>query len=124
MSADSRRLVIVGASLAGLRAAQALRQEGFTGSLTLIGDEPHAPYDRPPLSKSFLTSEAPPPDTGLPMPAGLGAHLLLGSPAAELSPEERVLSLADGTRVPYDGLLIATGARARGRPGAAPPPGS
>ena len=46
--------MIVGASLAGLRAAAALRHEGFTGSLTLIGDEPHEPYDRPPLSKQVL----------------------------------------------------------------------
>ncbi|MFD6325496.1 NAD(P)/FAD-dependent oxidoreductase [Streptomyces sp. NPDC058442] len=123
MSADDRRLVIVGASLAGLRAAQVLRQEGFTGSLTLIGDEPHAPYDRPPLSKDFLTSEDPPPDTGLPVPVGLGARLLLGSPATALSPDERVVTLADGTRVPYDGLLIATGAKARRWPGAPPPSG-
>lgn len=123
MSADDRRLVIAGASLAGLRAAQALRQEGFTGSLTLVGDEPHAPYDRPPLSKGFLTSEDPPPDTDLPVPVGLGARLLLGSPATALSPDERVVTLADGTRVPYDGLLIATGARARRWPGAPPPPG-
>lgn len=123
MSADDRRLVIAGASLAGLRAAQALRQEGFTGSLMLIGDEPHAPYDRPPLSKDFLTSEGPPPDTGLPVPADLGARLLLGSPATALSPDERVVTLADGARVPYDGLLIATGAEARRWPGAPPPPG-
>lgn len=47
------RIVIVGASLAGLRAAEALREEGFTGSLTVVGDEPHAPYDRPPLSKQI-----------------------------------------------------------------------
>ena len=51
------RIVIVGASLAGLRAAEALRDEGFTGSLTLIGDEPHVPYERPPLSKGMLTGE-------------------------------------------------------------------
>jgi NADPH-dependent 2,4-dienoyl-CoA reductase/sulfur reductase-like enzyme len=49
------RILIVGASLAGLRGAEALRREGFTGSLTIVGDEPHEPYDRPPLSKVALT---------------------------------------------------------------------
>ncbi len=49
------RIVVIGASLAGLRAAEALRDEGFTGELTLIGDEPYAPYDRPPLSKAVLS---------------------------------------------------------------------
>ena len=52
------RIVIVGASLAGLRAAEALRDEGFTGSLTIIGDEVHEPYDRPPLSKQVLAPSA------------------------------------------------------------------
>ncbi len=62
-AADQRELVVVGASLAGLRAAQALRERGFTGALTLVGDEPHPPYDRPPLSKRVLTAPA-----GLPAP--------------------------------------------------------
>jgi Pyridine nucleotide-disulphide oxidoreductase len=60
------RVVIVGASLAGLRAAEALRAEGFTGRLTLVGDEPHEPYDRPPLSKAVLTGRLPAEATALP----------------------------------------------------------
>jgi 3-phenylpropionate/trans-cinnamate dioxygenase ferredoxin reductase subunit len=58
------RIVIVGASPAGLRAAEALREEGFTGSLTVVGDEPHAPYDRPPLSKQVLLGQATVPQVG------------------------------------------------------------
>ncbi len=58
-AASARRIVIVGASLAGLRAGEALRAEGFAGSLTMIGDEPCAPYDRPPLSKGVLAGRLP-----------------------------------------------------------------
>ncbi len=64
------RIVIVGASLAGLRAAEALRDEGFTGSLTIIGDEVHEPYDRPPLSKQVLKGWVPAGNTKLPTDAG------------------------------------------------------
>jgi NADPH-dependent 2,4-dienoyl-CoA reductase/sulfur reductase-like enzyme len=73
--------VIVGASLAGLRAAEALRAEGFTGALTLIGDEPHAPYDRPPLSKAVLTGWLPADHTTLPQLLDIDAEWLLGVPA-------------------------------------------
>lgn len=55
-AADHRELVVVGASLAGLRAARCLREQGFTGALTIVGDEPHPPYDRPPLSKRVLSA--------------------------------------------------------------------
>ncbi|AXI75922.1 NAD(P)/FAD-dependent oxidoreductase [Streptomyces cavourensis] len=105
-------MVIVGASLAGLRAAETLRAEGYTGTLTIVGAEQHAPYDRPPLSKQFLTDSTPA-DTALPVPDGLGASWLLGRSAVGLDPDSRIVTLADGTRLPYDGLLIATGAAAR-----------
>ncbi|MGA5044499.1 NAD(P)/FAD-dependent oxidoreductase [Streptomyces arboris] len=107
-----RDVVIVGASLAGLRAAETLRAEGFTGNLTLVGAEQHAPYDRPPLSKRFLTGQVPA-DTALPVPDGLRACWRLGRAAVRLDPYSRIVTLADGTGLPYDGLLIATGAAAR-----------
>jgi hypothetical protein len=68
------RIMIVGACLAGLRAAATLHQQGFTGSLTLIGDEPHEPYDRPPLSKQVLDGWVPAQRSGLPRPGGLDAQ--------------------------------------------------
>jgi len=107
-----RDVVIVGASLAGLRAAATLRAEGFGGNLTLVGAEQYTPYDRPPLSKKFLTA-ADPPETRLPVPDDLRARWLLGRAAVRLDPCSRIVTLADGTRLPYDGLLIATGAAAR-----------
>ncbi|MFF0445311.1 NAD(P)/FAD-dependent oxidoreductase [Streptomyces sp. NPDC004609] len=123
MRAVRERVVIVGASLAGLRAAQALRAGGFTGALTLIGGEPYLPYDRPPLSKAVLTSgEQLSPGTELPVPDTLGARWLLGRPATGLSPDEHLVTLADGTRLPYDGLVVATGAIARAWPGPPSPP--
>ncbi|MGI5404275.1 NAD(P)/FAD-dependent oxidoreductase [Streptomyces sp. CA-135486] len=119
---DRRKLVIVGASLAGLRAAEVLRAEGFAGSLTIVGDEPHLPYDRPPLSKQVLTSEGRPAGTELPLPEGLEARWQLGRAAVGLNPETRTVTLADGALIAYDGLLIATGSAARGRPAGLPAP--
>jgi NADPH-dependent 2,4-dienoyl-CoA reductase/sulfur reductase-like enzyme len=114
--ADPRRIVIVGASLAGLRAAEALRAEGFTGALTLIGDEPHAPYDRPPLSKAVLTGWLPADHTTLPQLLDIDAEWLLGVPAVGLDLPDRHVALADGRRVAFDRLLIASGTRARAWP--------
>ncbi|MGX5777324.1 NAD(P)/FAD-dependent oxidoreductase [Methylorubrum zatmanii] len=112
MTRSPERIVIVGASLAGLAAAHGLRERGFAGRLTLIGDEPHLPYDRPPLSKQVLRGLYSA-DTTLPRPPDLGAEFRLGLPATRLDPEERFVELGDGSRLPYDRLLIATGTRAR-----------
>jgi 3-phenylpropionate/trans-cinnamate dioxygenase ferredoxin reductase subunit len=107
------RAVIVGASLAGLRAAEALRDEGFAGTLTVIGDEPHEPYDRPPLSKRVLAGRMPADRTTLPRLRDTGATWLLGVPAVGLDRRAREVRLADGRRIAYDRLVIATGTRAR-----------
>jgi NADPH-dependent 2,4-dienoyl-CoA reductase/sulfur reductase-like enzyme/ferredoxin len=110
------RIVIVGASLAGLRAAVALRGEGFTGSLTMVGDERDPPYDRPALSKHVLTGRIPAHRTTLPRTDGLDAQWMLGTPAAHLDVGAKEVVLADGRRVGYDRVLIATGVRARAWP--------
>jgi NADPH-dependent 2,4-dienoyl-CoA reductase/sulfur reductase-like enzyme len=112
------QVVIVGASLAGLRAAETLRAEGFSGKLILIGDEPEPPYDRPPLSKSVLSGWLPIEHTYLPQRADLDAEWLLGMPAVGLDVAGQQVHLADGRRIDYDRLLIATGTRARPWPAA------
>ena len=107
------RVVIVGASLAGLNAAEALRDEGYDGAITLIGDEAETPYDRPPLSKQLLTGEW---DTDrLPLRSAdefeaLNLDYLSGRTASRLDVPNQTLLLNDGDRVEYDGLIIATGA--------------
>ncbi|MFF4401127.1 NAD(P)/FAD-dependent oxidoreductase [Streptomyces sp. NPDC001480] len=107
------RIVIVGASLAGLRAAETLRAEGFAGSLTMIGDEPYEPYDRPPLSKAVLLGKASPQHTELPRRLEIDAKWRLGVAATGLDLAAKRVRLADGDEVDYDRLLIATGVRAR-----------
>ncbi|MEV7505019.1 FAD-dependent oxidoreductase [Streptomyces sp. NPDC093018] len=107
------RIVVVGASLAGLRAAEALREQGFTGSLTVVGDEPHPPYDRPPLSKQVLLGVAPADSTGLPMRRDPEAEWVLGVRATGLDTLGRRVLLDNGESLPYDRVLIATGTRAR-----------
>ncbi|MFD9301981.1 NAD(P)/FAD-dependent oxidoreductase [Streptomyces sp. NPDC060048] len=109
----SGRIVVVGASLAGLRAAETMREKGFTGSLTLIGDEPYEPYDRPPLSKQVLLGRAEAERTALPRRRAIDAEWRLGVAASGLDMAARKVVLADGDEVPYDRLLIATGVRAR-----------
>ncbi|OBH88159.1 NAD(P)/FAD-dependent oxidoreductase [Mycobacterium sp. E2989] len=107
------RIVIVGASLAGLRAAEALREKGFQGPLTIIGDEPHEPYDRPPLSKQVLRGWVPADHTKLPRLRPVNAQWRLGVAAVGLDRPNRQVLLANGEKVDYDRLLIATGTRAR-----------
>ncbi|MGP8304230.1 NAD(P)/FAD-dependent oxidoreductase [Streptomyces inhibens] len=107
------RIVIVGASLAGLRAAETLREEGFTGSLTVVGDEPYPPYDRPPLSKQVLLGKVPADTTGLPMRRDPDADWRLGVRATGLDLFGKRVMLADGESLPFDRVLIATGTRAR-----------
>ena len=107
------RIAIVGASLAGLRAAEALREKGFEGSLTIIGDEPHEPYDRPPLSKQVLKGWVPADHTKLPRLRRVDADWRLGVAAIGLDRINHVVKLANGEDVDYDRLLIATGTRAR-----------
>ncbi|MFI0091147.1 NAD(P)/FAD-dependent oxidoreductase [Streptomyces bobili] len=115
-----RTVTVVGASLSGLYAARELRAQGFDGRLVIIGEEPHAPYDRPPLSKDFLTGrtdEAQLALTDAEETEGLGAEWLLGVRARGLDARGRTVLLGDGRTVATDGVVIATGASARRLPG-------
>jgi 3-phenylpropionate/trans-cinnamate dioxygenase ferredoxin reductase subunit len=120
---DLREIVVVGAGEAGARATVALREQGYDGALTLIGEERHAPYERPPLSKSAIVSEAPP---ELPVIADarqltdLDVDVVAGVAATRIDARTRTLHLADGRALRYDRLVLATGARPRrlGLPGA------
>ncbi|HEV3390209.1 MAG TPA: FAD-dependent oxidoreductase [Solirubrobacteraceae bacterium] len=111
------RLVIVGASLAGLRAAQAARKAGFDGELVMVGEERHLPYTRPPLSKELLAGEQDTERVHFPCDT-LEAEWRLGVPAASLDRGRRRVVLADGDEVSYDRLIVATGSRPRRWPGA------
>lgn len=113
MAQTSERAVIVGAGLAALRGAEAMRAAGFSGSLAIVGAEPYLPYDRPPLSKHVLTGAIPADSTTLPGCLGLAVDWHLGSPAVGLDRGSRTVRLADGRALPYDRLLVATGTRAR-----------
>jgi NADPH-dependent 2,4-dienoyl-CoA reductase/sulfur reductase-like enzyme len=107
------RIVIVGASLAGLRAAEALRDEGFNGNLTIIGDEKEEPYDRPPLSKMVLKGWVRADHTLLPRLRKVDADWRLGVAATGLDRTSKEVKLANGDKVPFDRMLIATGVRSR-----------
>ncbi|MGW0768241.1 NAD(P)/FAD-dependent oxidoreductase [Streptomyces sp. NPDC002676] len=115
-----RTVTVVGASLSGLYAARELRAQGFDGRLVIVGEEPHRPYDRPPLSKDFLTGRTGEDRLALTDAddiAGLDAEWLLGIRARGLDPRGRTVLLEDGRTVSTDGVVIATGAAARRLPG-------
>ena len=115
-------VVVVGASLAGLRAVQALRRAGFSGRITAIGEESEPPYDRPPLSKEVLAGKWDAERTRLihPDDEALEVEWRLGRRAEALDLEGKRVALAGGESVPFDGLVIATGTFARRLPGAPP----
>jgi 3-phenylpropionate/trans-cinnamate dioxygenase ferredoxin reductase component len=125
---EMKTIAVVGASLAGLSAARALRAAGFTGRLVVIGDEKHDPYDRPPLSKDFLAGRQEAADLALAAPtdSGLDLEWRLGQRATRL--RERpgqgwTVELDGAAGVDCDGVVIATGARARRLPGSTRPVG-
>ena len=110
-----RPIVVVGASLAGLRAAQAIRTQGWEGRLLLVGDEPHRPYTRPPLSKELLDGRHEPHTGDFPCQE-LDVEWRLGQPATALEVANRTVTIGD-ERVEYETLIVATGTRARRWPG-------
>lgn len=105
-------LLVVGTGLAGLRAAETARRQGFDGRITLVGDEPHRPYNRPPLSKAVLSGTAEPASTAFDTEA-LEATWLLGRSATRLDPRRKVVTLDERDELEYDKLVIATGVRPR-----------
>ncbi|MFE9769717.1 NAD(P)/FAD-dependent oxidoreductase [Streptomyces sp. NPDC005808] len=115
-----RTVTVVGASLSGVYAARELRAQGFDGRLVIVGDEPHRPYDRPPLSKDFLIGRSDEDQLALTddeESAELDAEWLLGVRARGLDARCRTVLLDDGRTVSTDGVVIATGASARRLPG-------
>lgn len=116
------RLVVVGASLAGLRAVEAARKAGFDGAIMLIGAERHLPYDRPPLSKEFLEATEPGAEALIPFFRSddvftdeLNVELVLGAPATDLDVTRKVVLIGE-REVGYDALVIATGSQLRTLP--------
>jgi len=113
---DDRGFVIIGASLAGAKAAETLREEGFDGRITLIGEEPVRPYERPPLSKEYLQGKAEADVAFVHDPAYYDKHdidLRLSTTVRGLEPDGREVVLESGERLGYDAVLLATGARPR-----------
>ncbi|WP_374773591.1 FAD-dependent oxidoreductase [Streptomyces sp. NBC_01310] len=118
---NERGVVIVGAGMAGVQTAVALREQGFTGSVTLLGAEPHQPYDRPPLSKAVLLGKAE--DSAFDVDfEGLGIELRLGTEVTGLRAADRELDTEAGP-VPYGVLVLATGAQPLTLPGTEGVPG-
>ena len=123
----TEHLVVVGASLAGLRAVESARKAGFNGRITLIGAEEHLPYDRPPLSKAFLEHNPAGPEPEVPtfrtedfFRDELDVELVLGRPATGLDTVRKLVRIGlgdDAGELGYDALIVATGAEARRLPG-------
>ncbi|MFG1931941.1 NAD(P)/FAD-dependent oxidoreductase [Mycobacterium sp. NPDC048908] len=114
-----KTVAVIGGSLAGLSAARALRAQGFDGGLTIVGGEERRPYDRPPLSKEFLAGDIG--EDALALEAeddNLDAQWTLGAHATRLDPTAGAVHLDNGATIHADGVVIATGARARTWPGA------
>ena len=112
----TRTFVIIGGGLAGAKAAETLRAEGFGGRVILLGDEHEQPYERPPLSKDYLAGRAERGSVFVHQAGWYASHrveLHLGQPAVAIDRERREVRLGDGTRLPYDRLLLATGAEPR-----------
>jgi NADPH-dependent 2,4-dienoyl-CoA reductase/sulfur reductase-like enzyme len=110
----SKSVVIVGASMGGLRSAEALRNSGFTGSITIIGEEAHLPYNRPPLSKEVLAKEVTHDAVAFKLRAQVeDVTWHLGDAAKSLDIQTRIVTTNSGKQFPYDGLVIATGLRPR-----------
>lgn len=112
-------IVIVGAGQAGVQAAEALRAGGYEGSITLLGDEPHGPYHRPPLSKAWLAGEMDAAQLVMRAPEMLarkGIELRTGLTVQRIDRDAKTLQLADGSALPYTSLVLATGARPRALP--------
>ncbi|MFY8238089.1 MAG: NAD(P)/FAD-dependent oxidoreductase, partial [Ilumatobacteraceae bacterium] len=116
-------IVIVGGSLAAVRAAETLRAGGFDGTITVIGAESHMPYDRPPLSKNYLAGDWEADRIALrkdDVLEALNITWLLGEPATELNTATNTVTRAGGDTVHYDGLIIATGGLVRRLPNQPP----
>lgn len=108
------RIVVAGASMGGLRAVEQLRAAGWTGTITVVGDEPHMPYNRPPLSKEVLAGKAPFESLAFtPKAAAADVEWRLGTKVVAARLAERTVELDDGETLPYDGLVVATGMRPR-----------
>ncbi|MCD9874163.1 NAD(P)/FAD-dependent oxidoreductase [Streptomyces guryensis] len=120
-TSQARRVVVVGAGMAGVQTAVALREQGFTGTVTLIGAEPHQPYDRPPLSKAVLLGKSEGSAFDVDFEA-LGIELRLGCEVLGVRPGDHELDTESGL-VPYDVLVLATGAEPITLPGTEGVPG-
>jgi NADPH-dependent 2,4-dienoyl-CoA reductase/sulfur reductase-like enzyme len=106
--------VVAGGSLGGLRAAEQLRAAGWTGAITVVGDEPHMPYNRPPLSKEVLAGKASFESLAFtPKAAAADVEWRLGTKVVRARLAERTVALDDGSTLSYDGLVVATGMRPR-----------